>query len=140
MSIEPIFGIDTIKGIGARSSIWQILEAFVTQTEGLASRVSFGPTGAIILTTIPGDPNSGAFYLYDGNTSTFFSLTFDNQESFNASWFDLVVCAYDLHMFVDIPVAVDEKPLLPHNRRRHHRGQHANNRPNEIHVQRTLAA
>jgi len=139
MSIEPMLGID-IKGIGTRSSIWQILEAFVTQTEGLASRVSFGPSGAILMTTIPGDPNSGAFYLYDNKAQSFSSLAFDNQEYFNASWFDIVMCAYDLHMLIDIPLVIGKKPVAQHNQQRHHRGYSNSNRSNQTQTRSALTA
>lgn len=140
MTIDALFGINDVKGVGIRSSIWQILEAFVSQNAACASRVSFGPSGALILTSIPGDPNSGAFYLYDSKTKWFFSVTFDGQENFSALLFDMVVCAYELDKFIGLPLAVEKKATQVSNHRRNHRGYHGNNRSNQVPVQNTVAA
>ena len=48
MNISVRFGIDSLKGLGNSTSLWQVVEAFVRQSEGIASRVAFGPSGAII--------------------------------------------------------------------------------------------
>jgi hypothetical protein len=124
------FGIDGLKGIGNRSSMWQIMEAFCRASEGLASRVAFGPNGAIVMITVPGDANSGSFYLYDNNSKTFSSLEFERQEQFNPAWFDIVMTTYDLHKLIDAPVAVEKKPAQSHgqnHRRRRNRGRGHNN-------------
>jgi hypothetical protein len=139
MTTDPIHDISLLKGVGARSSMWLILEAFVRQNEAVASRVSFGRTGAIILTTIPGDPNSGAFYLYDSNTNWFYSFTFENQDSFNVAWFDMVVTAYDLQDLIDMNLGVEKKPVQQRSRRRR-RGHHGNNRHGYLPLQQPVAA
>lgn len=124
MTVDPVFGLDQLKKVGHRSSMWQILEAFTRQTEGVASRVAFGAAGALILTTIPGDPNSGAFYLYNLEKKTFFSLNFERADNFNVSWFDMVVTAYDLQDLIYRQVETGKKPVQFHRRRRHHHRRH----------------
>jgi hypothetical protein len=127
LSITAFATIDSYNGIGHRSSMWQILEAFTRETEGEASRVAFGTSGAIILTTIPGDPNSGAFYLYDKITKTFLALNFEKTDNFNVSWFDLVMTTYDLQELIYRKPEVEKKPVQSaghgrrHRRRRHGR-------------------
>lgn len=128
MSVDVLFSVDQLKHIRHNASLWQILEAFVRQTEGVASRVAFGPTGAILLTTVPGDPNSGAFYLYDQSTRSFYTITFEGKDEFNALNFDMVMMAYDLHMLLDTAEKHEERRAnRSRNRRRRHHGRRRNN-------------
>lgn len=133
MTIDPLFSVNKLNHIRHNASMWQILEAFVRQTEGTASRVAFGPTGAIVLTTVPGDPNSGAFYLYDTATRSFYSITFDGKDEFNALNFDMVMMAYDLHMLLDTAEKQQEelRPSRRRNRRRRHGRRHNNQSQNK---------
>lgn len=124
-----VFGLDYLHGLGPRPSLWNVMEAFCRRTEGIASRVAFGGTGALVMTTVPGDPNSGHFYLYDTITRTFYSLEFENQENFNPSWFDIVMATYDLQEALNITLPAEKKPILyqKHSGRRH---RHNRNRGN----------
>ena len=98
--ISACFGISELNNAGNNPSTWRAVEAFVRKTQGVASRVAFGRTGALILTTIPEDPNSGAFYLYDQPTRTFYSITFQAQDLFNPLAFEWenTVADYDQFM------------------------------------------
>lgn len=133
IQIDQLFAIDALQGVGTRSSVWLIMEAFCRHTEGIASRLAFGPTGVLAMTTIPGDPNSGAFYFYDKEKMSFFSLTFERQESFNPADFDIVMTTYDLHLLIDRPAVVAKKTVQSHSenrnngRRRRNRGRNRNN-------------
>lgn len=131
VNTSVLFDIDYLFGSGNRPSLWTVMEAFCRYTEGFASRVAFGSTGALIMTTVPGDPNSGHFYLYDTITKTFYSLDFENQETFNTSWFDIVMTTYDLQEAIDITLPEEKKPVQYQKRssRHHHRHNrdHSNN-------------
>ncbi len=124
-NIQGVIGLDGLRGVGHRSSLWQIMEAFCRHSEGLASRVAFGRTGAIVLITIPDDVNSGRFYWYDSHTKMFYSFDFERQDEFNAAFFDIVMTAYDLHMLIDITLPAEKKPVQYQgqstNGRRHRR-------------------
>jgi hypothetical protein len=63
--VKTVMGLNDLQGVGHRSSLWQIMEAFCRSTEGLASRAAFGRTGAIVMTTIPDDINTGHLYWYE---------------------------------------------------------------------------
>lgn len=133
MQIAHLFGLEAIHNAGRNSGTWQIIEAFVRQNEAVASRVSFGTSGVILMTTIPGDPTSGAFYLYDARTKTFFMLDFEGQDNFTPSQFDVVVEAYGLNSLVSFPIAEREQRVERNHRsdrsRHHHHGRRPSARP-----------
>jgi hypothetical protein len=125
MEINHLMSADELPSIGSRSSRWQIIEAFIRHSEGNADRVSFGPSGVLMLVGIPGRPNTGAFYLYEERTRAFYAITFDAQDSFNALNFDIVSTVYDLSRFVDLPKTGVSEPAAraerPAKKRFHHR-------------------
>jgi hypothetical protein len=102
-TIENLFSADTLANTGRRSSRWQILDAFLRFTEATAMRVSEAASGLLIMTGIPGRPNTGAFYLYDEITRSFYSVYFADKDTFNASEFDYTVVFYDLQRLIDVP-------------------------------------
>jgi hypothetical protein len=103
MTIDLLFAAETLTNIGRRSNRWQVLEAFLRHSEGRAERICEGSSGLIIMVGIPGQPNSGAFYLYDEINRHFFTLTFEEKDTFHASVFDFVVTFYDLGQYIEVP-------------------------------------
>lgn len=101
LSIDVLYGIDTLDHVDPKAPTLHIVDAFARQTKGYADRIAVGRTGALILTTVPGDPNSGAFYLYDRTTRTFYSILFDKQDTFSPFQFDQVILAYELQKLLD---------------------------------------
>jgi hypothetical protein len=112
MSLYPICGAGSLKAINGRSSRWQVLEAFLLSSEGRAERVFEGSSGLVILMAIPGQPGTGAFYIYDEIRRSFSMVTFEDQETFHSSMFDYVVQFYDLGRFVELPkLTLVSKPV-----------------------------
>lgn len=103
MSLYPICLAESLDGIGRRSSRWQVLEAFLRNSEGRAERVYEGSSGLIILMAIPGQPGTGAFYLYDEIHRDFYMVNFAGQDNFHSSMFDYIVQFYDLGQYVELP-------------------------------------
>ena len=103
MSLYPICVADSLNAISRRSSRWQVLEAFLLSSEGRAERVYEGGSGLLILMAIPGQPGTGAFYIYDEICRAFSMVTFSDQDTFHSSMFDYVVQSYDLGRFVELP-------------------------------------
>ncbi len=141
--IAIVIGLDGLHGVDQRSSLWQIMEAFCRYNQRHPSRVAFGRSGAIVLTTIPGDVNSGQFYWYDSHTKRVYTFIFENQETFNAAFFDIVMTAYDLHMLIDITLQAEKKSVQHQgqsdngrrHRRRHGRAYgHGNDQHQQPHV------
>ncbi len=110
-----------IPGIGGRTSLWSAVEAFVKSVKMVASRVAFGSTAAIVMTTFPDDNNSGIFTLYDSHTETFKSITFENQENFNVNWFDYVMRNYELDKLLSAEAPAERKPVQSHGKSRNAR-------------------
>jgi hypothetical protein len=113
MSLYPICIAESLKAISRRSSRWQVLEAFLLSSEGRAERVFEGSSGLVILMAIPGQPGSGAFYIYDEIHRAFSMVNFADQDTFHSSMFDYVVQFYDLGRFVELPkLTLVPKPIL----------------------------
>ena len=104
MSIESLYGAETLQNIGRHSNRWQIIEALLRIAEGNADRIAAGPSGVILMIGIPGRPNTGAFYFYDESTRHIFTITFEGQDTFHSLNFDIVMMTYDLHRLIDIAV------------------------------------
>ncbi len=47
--IAIVIGLDGLHGVGQRSSLWQIMEAFCRYNERHPARVAFGRSGAIVV-------------------------------------------------------------------------------------------
>jgi hypothetical protein len=109
LQMYRLFHQNELRHVGAKAKPWQVLAAFVQQTEAVASRVAFGRNGILLLTTVPGDPNSGAFYFWHRNSKFFYLLDFERQATFNVSWFDIVVTSYDLQDLLDAPAKPKRK-------------------------------
>ena len=103
MSLYPICVADSLNAISRRSSRWQVLEAFLLSSEGRAERVYEGGSGILILMAIPGQPGTGAFYIYDEIRRAFSMVEFAGQDTFHSAMFDYVVQSYDLGRFVELP-------------------------------------
>jgi hypothetical protein len=112
MSLYPICVADSLNAISRRSSRWQVLEAFLLSSEGRAERVFEGSSGLVILMAIPGQPGTGAFYIYDEIRRAFSMVNFGEQDTFHSAMFDYVVQCYDLGRFVELPMlALVPKPV-----------------------------
>jgi hypothetical protein len=140
MEINHLMDAEKLPSIGICSTRWEIIEAFIRHSEGNADRLSFGPTGVVMLVGIPGRPNTGAFYLYDERIRAFYTVTFEAQDSFNSLSFDIVATVYDLGRFVDLPkaggrlAAVPEQPIRTERtaKKRNHRRRRNRNRGNSL--------
>ena len=86
-------------------NIEQTVDAFLTAGEAVLSRLIQGPRGAMILSMVPGDAESGAIYVYDRHSGDMFMLCFDNayDDQFSAEAFDMTFKVYDLFRFVAQP-------------------------------------
>lgn len=113
MEIEPLRMDLSARGITRRSSRWQVLDAFLEVAEGRAVRICEGSSGLILLVAIPGQPSSGAFYVYDDLKGQFYMLSFADQETFHPSMFDYICQFYDLGQFVEQPkLTLVPKPII----------------------------
>jgi hypothetical protein len=63
------------------------------------------PTSILLLVSVQADPESGAFYVFDRRTSTWFWIDFDDQQygGYSTGDFDLLVREYDFLSLVERP-------------------------------------
>ena len=63
------------------------------------------PTSILLLVSVQADPESGAFYVFDRRTSTWFWIDFDDQQygGYSTGDFDLLVHEYDFLSLVERP-------------------------------------
>ena len=63
------------------------------------------PTSLLLLVSVQADPESGAFYVFDRKTSTWFWIDFDDQQygGYSTSDFDLLIHEYDFLSLVERP-------------------------------------
>lgn len=95
-------------------NIDQTVNAFLAAGEAVLSRLIEGPRGAIILSMVPGDAESGAIYLYDRLKGDIYMLCFDNalDDQFSAEAFDQTFADYDLFRYVEQPNLLTDGPEL----------------------------
>jgi hypothetical protein len=99
MRAQPILAIGT-------SAIEAAITALLAITENAqpTRRIEF-PGSVLLFLSVQGDPESGAFYVFDRKTSTWFWIDFDDQQygGYTVSDFDLLVREYDLFSLVERP-------------------------------------
>jgi hypothetical protein len=97
VSFAPLFTTDDI-GLRRDASVEHVVKVFLTVGEGMAARWIEMPRGILLLQTVPGQPASGAIYLYDRERHIFFFVDFveGRNDSLTAAEFDQLVVEYDL--------------------------------------------
>ena len=99
MKAQPILAVPTVSIEPAVAALLAITEK--TQP---VRWIEF-PTSILLLVSVQADPESGAFYVFDRRTSTWFWIDFDDQQygGYSTSDFDLLVHEYDLLSLVERP-------------------------------------
>jgi hypothetical protein len=99
MKAQPILALD-------KSSIDPAIMSLLAITENAqpVRWIEF-PTSVLLFASVQGDPESGAFYVFDRRTSTWFWIDFDDQQygGYSVSDFDLLVHEYDILSLVERP-------------------------------------
>lgn len=99
MKAQPILAVPTV-------SIEPAVAALLAITEKAqpVRWIEF-PNSLLLLVSAPADPESGAFYIFDRKTGTWFWIDFDDQQygGYSTSDFDLLVRGYDFLSLVERP-------------------------------------
>jgi hypothetical protein len=93
----PLFTTDDI-GLRRDAGVEHVVKVFLHVGDAVAARWIEMPRGILLLQTVPGQPASGAIYLYDRERQIFFFVTFADgrDDSLTTSEFDQLVTEYDL--------------------------------------------
>jgi hypothetical protein len=97
LSFAPLFTTGDI-GLGKEANVEHVVKVFLTVGEAIAARWIEMPRGILLLQTVPGEPASGAIYLYDRGRHIFFFVDFveGRNDSLTPAEFDQLVAEYDL--------------------------------------------
>ena len=93
MNVEPLLRLHNDQGIPApdlESAVVRLLEA--TEQPKVVRWIQF-PSAVLIFLVVPGDPESGAFYVYDRRSGTWFWLDFEDNKfgGYNEADFERLV-------------------------------------------------
>lgn len=106
MKAQPILAIRT-------SATDQAIAALLVITDNAqpVRWIEF-PASVLLFVSVEGDPESGAFYVFDRKTSTWFWIDFDDQQygGYSVDDFDLLVREYDLFSLVERPSLIKAAP------------------------------
>ena len=100
MKAEPILNVIPT------CSVEEAVKGLIEATEGAqAARWLEFPTAVLLLLTITGDSQSGAFYVLDRRSNTWLWLDFEDDQygGYSTSDFDLLVHEYDFLSLVERP-------------------------------------
>jgi hypothetical protein len=106
MQTEPILTLEN-------SSLEPAIAALVAITENaLPVRLIEFPASILLFVSVQGDPESGAFYVFDRKTSTWFWIDFDDLQygGYSQSDFDLLIHEYDILSLVERPGLLKATP------------------------------
>jgi hypothetical protein len=99
MKAQPILALET-------PSIDPAIAALLAITENAhpIRWVEF-PASVLLFASVQNDPESGAFYVFDRRTSTWFWIDFEDQQNggYSVSDFDLLIHEYDFLSLVERP-------------------------------------
>ena len=76
MSIHNLFHAEEI-GASKEADLDRLVKVFVQISEGTATRWIQMPKGIVVLLMVPGNPASGAIYIYDRVGQQFYLVCFD---------------------------------------------------------------
>jgi hypothetical protein len=106
MKAQPILAVPT-------ASLDSAIIALLTLTENAqpVRWIEF-PTSLLLFLSVHGDPESGAFYLLDRRTGTWFWIDFEDQQfgGYSPSDFDLLIRQYDILSLVERPGLLQAAP------------------------------
>ena len=70
------------------------------------------PASILLFVSVQGDPESGAFYVFDRKSNTWFWIDFDDQQygGYSQSDFDLLIHDYDILSLVERPGLLKATP------------------------------
>ena len=93
MNVEPLLRLHNGQGMPApdlESAVARLLEA--TEQPNVVRWIQF-PSAVLVFLLVPGDPESGAFYVYDRRSGTWFWLDFEDNKfgGYNEADFERLV-------------------------------------------------
>ena len=93
----------------------RIIRKFLEIGEGVAARWIEMPQGILLLQMVPGQPDSGAIYLYDRQEQVFYMVGFDGTEdNLTVEEFNQLVSEYKLIRYAEQPSLIHTPMAAEH--------------------------
>ena len=97
MSLYRLFGIKELGFRDPESNLDELILKFVSIGEAVAARWIQMPAVVLVFQVVPGDPASGAIYVYERRTQSFYMLTFEGaDDNLTVSDFNELLSEYEL--------------------------------------------
>jgi hypothetical protein len=98
----------------------RIIRKFLEIGEGVAARWIEMPQGVLLLQMVPGQPDSGAIYLYDREKQVFYMVGFDGPEdNLTVEEFNQLLKEYKLVQYAEQPSLIHSLASSPSSLRNH---------------------
>lgn len=113
-----LFSVEEL-GFGRKSPepfIIPLIRKFLAIGQAVAGRWIEMPLGVLLFQLVPGQPASGAIYLYDRRQCVFYMLGFDGPEdNLTLEEFEQLVEEYNLLRFAEQPALIEQRqpPAMP---------------------------
>jgi hypothetical protein len=106
MKAQPILAVPTVSTEPAVAALLAI-----TENAQPVRWIEFPPS-ILLFVSVQGDPESGALYVFDRRTRTWFWIDFDDQQygGYSQSDFDLLIHEYDILSLVERPGLIKATP------------------------------
>lgn len=96
MSIHHLFHAEEI-GVSKEANLDRLVKVFMQISEGIAARWIEMPKGMLVLVMVPGNPASGAIYIYDRVGQQFLLVSFEGaDDTLTVQEFDCLLGEYHL--------------------------------------------
>jgi hypothetical protein len=97
MTPHRLFGIRELGVRNPESNLDDVIREFLSIGDAVAARWIQMPNAVLVFQVVPGNPWSGAIYVYDRNNENFYMLTFEGAEdNLTVSDFNEIVADYKL--------------------------------------------
>jgi hypothetical protein len=88
----------------ACNSIQQTVDEFLALGEAIATRWIQTTKGLMVLQMVPGNPSSGAVYIFDRQREDWYMLSFEGcEDQFTSEEFDRIFAEYKLFNYIEQP-------------------------------------
>lgn len=107
---HPLFNVHDLGFGNPEPFVDRVIREFLKIGDAIAGRWIEMPRAILILQMVPGDPASGAVYLYDRGQHTFYMLCFDgNDDHLTLDDFDHLLSSYGLLRYAEHPSLLQQQ-------------------------------
>jgi hypothetical protein len=108
MSVCPMYSADDLKISNPDQHVHLVIKEFLKMGEGEARCCIQMPRGILLLQTVPGNPASGAIYMYDRLRRSFYRVHFDGpDDDLTLFEFEQLMEEYELLRYVEEPTRLE---------------------------------